>query len=208
MSLNKNLIEQILAMEAGDLNEQEASSIRQSMYRNPEMAELFESWKMISTLIQSDDSVSPPDAVIERAKRLEMPKVTPPVVEHGALASILNKIDGFVARLIHDSQLKPVAIRSGSSGNLHQVWEAGEFDIDIIADKNDQSGQWKLRGQIMSDDNLDGLPVAIVMAGTTNIHSECKLDESGIFTFYVNAGTWGLRIGTETQSVTLEPIAL
>ena len=81
MSLNKNLIEQILAMQAGDLNEQEASSIRQSMYRNPEMAELFESWKMISTLIQSDDSVSPPDAVIERAKRLEMPKVTPPVVE-------------------------------------------------------------------------------------------------------------------------------
>ena len=210
MSLNADTIEQILAFEAGELEEQEQREVRQSMATNPEMVELLESWKLLTELTQTDDSVSPPDAVLARAMRLNftLPSSgSSPAVE-GVLTLILDKVDNYVARLIHDNRVSPGAIRSGSNENLHQVWEVGDFDVDIIADKSAQSGCWTLRGQIMSDDNIEGLPIAIVLAGSTNVYTESNLDDSGVFSFDLNSGTWGLRIGTEEKSVTLEPIAL
>ncbi len=210
MALHSDTIEQILALEAGELGEQEASEIRQEMARNSEMAELFESWKLISELTKTDDSVEPPDAVLARAMRLEftLPSAsTFPDVED-VLTLILDKMDNVIARLVHDNRVQPSAIRSGVDENLHQVWEAGDFDIDIIADKSGKSGCWKLRGQIMSDDKLEGIPIAIVLAGTTNVQTECNLDDSGVFSFDLTSGTWGLRIGTPEKSVTLEPIVL
>ena len=177
MSLDPNTIERVLAFEAGELDEQEASEVRQAMSTNSEMAELFESWKLISELTQTDDSVNPPDAVLARAMRLNftIPASGSSSSVEGVLTLILDKIDNFVARLIQDNRTQPVALRSGSDENLHQVWEAGEFDIDIIADKSGESGCWTLRGQIMSDENLEGLPVAIVLAGTTNTQTQCTL---------------------------------
>lgn len=106
-------------------------------------------------LLQSDTTVDPPPAVINRAVRIFRPpqaEVTPPLLQR------------IVAALQFDSlQLAPaMGLRSGAGTPRQLLFSAGDYDLDLRLTPHQDA--WLLSGQILGEEIAAG---QVVLQGAT-----------------------------------------
>jgi hypothetical protein len=106
-------------------------------------------------LLQSDTTVDPPPAVINRAVRIFRPRqaeVTPPLLQR------------IVAALQFDSlQLAPaMGLRSGAATPRQLLFSAGDYDLDLRLTPHQDA--WLLSGQILGEEIAAG---QVVLQGAT-----------------------------------------
>ncbi len=96
-------------------------------------------------LMQSDTSVDPPPAVVNRALRIFRPHQAP------ATPPLLQRI---VAALQFDTlQLSPaVGLRSGAEAPRQLLYSAGDYDLDLRLTPTEQAAQWAIAGQVLGND--------------------------------------------------------
>jgi anti-sigma factor RsiW len=100
-------------------------------------------------LLQSDTTVDPPPAVINRAVRIFRPRqaeVTPPLLQR------------IVAALQFDSlQLAPsMGLRSGAATPRQMLFSAGDYDLDLRLTPTEQVERWVVAGQVLGSDPISG----------------------------------------------------
>lgn len=110
-------------------------------------------------LMQSDTSVDPPPAVVNRALRIFRPRLTP-----ATAPPLLQRI---VAALQFDSlQLSPaVGLRSGAAAPRQLLFSAGDYDLDLRLTPTEQTAHWTVAGQVLGSDVITG---TVALQGPTS----------------------------------------
>lgn len=147
-------------------------------------------------LMQSDTSVDPPPAVINRAVRLFRPRqaeVTPPLLQR------------IVAALQFDSlQLAPATgLRSGAAAPRQLLFSAGDYDLDLRLTPTEQTDGWLLTGQVLGSDTPTG---RVTVEGATGV-VETSLSMLGEFVLPpVTAGNYTLVVQLADAKITVDTI--
>ncbi len=147
-------------------------------------------------LMQSDTSVDPPPAVINRAVRLFRPRqaeVTPPLLQR------------IVAALQFDSlQLAPATgLRSGAAAPRQLLFSAGDYDLDLRLTPTEQTDGWLLTGQVLGSDTPTG---RVTVEGATGV-VETSLSLLGEFVLPpVTAGNYTLVVQLADAKITVDTI--
>ena len=147
-------------------------------------------------LMQSDTSVDPPPAVINRAVRLFRPRqaeVTPPLLQR------------IVAALQFDSlQLAPATgLRSGAAAPRQLLFSAGDYDLDLRLAPTEQTDGWLLTGQVLGSDTPTG---RVTVEGATGV-VETSLSMLGEFVLPpVTAGNYTLVVQLADAKITVDTI--
>ena len=144
-------------------------------------------------LMQSDTSVDPPPAVINRAVRLFRPRqapVTPPLLQR------------IVAALQFDSlQLAPATgLRSGAAAPRQLLFSAGDYDLDLRLAPTEQVERWAVAGQVLGSGSITG---NVTLHGPTRY--QASLVAPGEFLLpAVAAGDYTLVVQLPDQEIAVE----
>ena len=138
-------------------------------------------------LMQSDDSIAAPQAVIARALNIFSPPL-PSLSRPAAEKSLLSRI---VAALTFDSlNLAPAfGVRSGKGTTRQMIFTAGNTDVDLRIAAQDE--RWTLSGQVLGTACANGE----VQLQSESVTESATLNEYCEFSFSpVETGTYSLRL--------------
>lgn len=147
-------------------------------------------------LLQSDTTVDPPPAVINRAVRIFRPRqaeVTPPLLQR------------IVAALQFDSlQLAPsMGLRSGAGTPRQLLFSAGDYDLDLRLTPVEQTDGWLFTGQVLGSDTPTG---RVTVEGATGV-VETSLSMLGEFVLPpITAGNYTLVVQLADAEITVDTI--
>jgi hypothetical protein len=117
--------------------------------------------------------------------------------------SWLDAIDRFIATLVFDSRVQPVALRySGTDDRINLTFAADQAELDLQAERIAQAegaDRWRIMGQVTSLQGDRGdlsVPVAITRAGSKAVVAETVADARGGFTFETTPGRYDILIQT------------
>lgn len=147
-------------------------------------------------LMQSDASVDPPPAVINRALRIFHRRQTP------ATPPLLQRI---VAALQFDSlQLSPaVGLRSGTAAPRQLLFTAGDYDLDLRLTPAEKSDRWVLSGQVLGSDTPTG---QVRIQGVTDT-AQAPLTTPGEFVLPpIAPGDYTLVVQLADAEIAIEPL--
>jgi len=145
-------------------------------------------------LMQSDTSVDPPPAVVNRALRIFRSRQAP------TTQPLLQRI---VAALQFDSlQLAPAAgLRSGAAASRQLLFSAGDYDLDLRLTPTEQTERWAVAGQVLGSDLITG---TVALQGVTATY-ETPLAAPGEFLLpTVAAGDYTLIVRLPDQEIAVE----
>ncbi len=175
-------------------------------------------WRDVETLVRSDDGFEPSANALARATAISRARVAPRRVDRGRLretvVDLLARMDGFVASLVHDDRRSPLAVRGEAAQAVHMAWEAGDLDIDVVAEPSlvdplgGAASRWVLRGEVMADVEVGGLEVSLIDPRTGVAVETAALDPFGRFVLEAEPGSWAMRIGLDSQGIHIEPVEL
>lgn len=221
MKLNDERYDLTLAWASGELDEAQARGLDSAADRD-RIESLAAIWRDVESLVQTDDAFEPSAAAIARAASIPAALHCQSQAVSGGLVAaakesledLLDRFDGFLARLVHDDRLTPMAVRGDVAAAIHMAWEAGELDIDLVAEPTEldpltgRASRWILRGEVMADIDVGGLEAALVDHRTGIAVETAALDPRGYFVLEAESGSWGLRIGVGHRGLHLEPVEL
>ncbi|MFZ4661801.1 MAG: anti-sigma factor family protein [Caldilineaceae bacterium] len=147
-------------------------------------------------LLQSDTTVDPPAAVVNRAVRIFRPRqaeVTPPLLQR------------IVAALQFDSlQLAPsMGLRSGAATPRQLLFSAGDYDLDLRLTPTEQTDGWLFTGQVLGSDTPTG---RVTVEGATGV-VETSLSMLGEFVLPpITAGNYTLVVQLADAEITVDTI--
>jgi hypothetical protein len=220
MKLNDELYDLTLAWASGELDPEQASQLDTAPQER--VSKLARLWRSVEALVVADDDVQPSSAALARAAAIpsaaprsltarQRPRAS---VVKETLQDLLDRLDGTLARLVHDDRHMPLAVRGEVAQVVHMAWEAGELDIDLVAEPSQldpltgKAASWVLRGQVMADLEVDGLEAALVDPRTKAVLTSTMLERDGRFVLGATAGSWCIRIGVGDRGLHLEPVDL
>lgn len=219
MKLTDELYDLTLAWASGELDQDQSQALNEAPQQR--VAELAQLWQSIEAIVIADDELEPSSQAIAHAMAIPL-GVRSKTPLHQSVASaakatlqdLLDQFDGVIARLVHDDRLSPLAVRGEAAQVVHLAWEAGELDIDLVAEPSaldpltGQSSSWILRGQVMTDLQIGEIDAALVDSATQAVVSSTVIGRDGCFILAANAGSWCLRIGASDRGLHLEPVEL
>ena len=189
--------EQIIAYAAGTLSSNEAAQVEAHLASHPRDAQTVARYRLAVHALATDDSVEPSPAAIVRAKAVFKP------LAKANRIGWLEAVDRFIAKLVFDSRVQPVALRySHADDRINLTFAADDAELDLQAERVAQAEgaeRWRLIGQVSSADEnqvRQGSPVALTQAGTTRVVAETSADERGGFTFEAAPGKYDLFVQT------------
>ena len=219
MKLTDELYDLTLAWASGELDQNQPQSLDAAPQQR--VAELAELWQSIEAIVIADDELEPSPQAIAQATAIPFGVRSHKSLHQSVAAAakatlqdLLDQLDGVMARLVHDDRLTPLAVRGEAAQVVHMAWEAGELDIDLVAEPSaldpltGQSSSWVLRGQVMTDLEIGKVDATLVDSATRAVVSSTVIDRDGRFVLSANAGSWCLRIGASDRGLHLEPVEL
>ncbi len=160
-------------------------------------------WDWIQRIVNvtaTDDSVEPPQWVLNRAVRL--------FESHGPQhkPSVWQRI---AASLVFDSliQPQPVAIRQTTQAARQCLYRAGEWDVDLSFEAGEDPETVNITGQILKGEGLAqevvGIPVHLIQGGQTV--ASTAANRLGEFTFdHIAPGAYSLSIQLTDEHLWIE----
>jgi hypothetical protein len=205
--------ESLIAYAAGDLSPAESASVQAWLERNPNAAKTVAQYRLAQETFASDDSLVPTPNAITRAREVFIPNAKPTST---AKDRVLDAIDRIVARVLFDSRIQPLAVRSaGVAERISLTFETDDSEIDVQADRipdptsNPNSlGRWRIIGQLSGSLSTGRRAIALIMAGSEQAVAQVSADEHGVFTIDVHSGKFELRIDAGHGVVVLPHIEL
>lgn len=189
--------EQIIAYAAGMLTGAEAAKVESHLASHPDDSQTVARYRLAKQLIATDDSVEPSAAAIARARAI--------FAQHTAKPNRLGwleAVDRFIARLVFDSRVQPVALRYADvGGRINLTYETERAEIDLQAERVSQSDgaeRWRLIGQVSATDSPatpKPRPVTLMTAQTQSVVTETTSNERGGFSLDVAPGRYDLYLG-------------
>jgi len=186
-------LEQLLAFADGSLEGAAAQAVEQALRTDPEAARTVAWYRQAKLVIRTDDSVAPTTAAVERAMSL--------FVRHAApRKGWRDLIDRFVATLVFDSRVTPLAVRSASAED-HRQWtfESKGMEIDLQAQRTvarDQAEGWSITGQVSDASDHSPMPIALFATGADEPLIESHTDAHGMFQFAAPPGRYHVLLMT------------
>ncbi len=219
MKLTDEMYDLTLAWASGELDPDQSQALDAAPQER--VAELASLWQSIEAIVVADEELEPSTQALAHAmaipseSRSKQPlHQTVAAAAKATLQDLLDQFDGVVARLVHDDRLTPLAVRGEAAQVVHLAWEAGELDIDLVAEPSaldpltGQTSSWVLRGQVMTDLQIGEIDAALVDSTTRSVVSSTVVDRDGCFILAADAGSWCLRIGARDRGLHLEPVEL
>lgn len=219
MKLTDELYDLTLAWASGELDPEQTRAFEAAPRQG--VVELAELWRSVEALVVADDDLEPSPAALARAAAIPSARAqraprTPPIAAaiSESLHDMLDRLDGLLVRLVHDDRRMPLAVRGDTAQIVHMAWEAGELDIDVVAEPSEldpltgQSSSWVLRGQVMTDLEIAGLEATLVDSITRIEVASTPIARDGRFMLTAKSGSWCIRIGGGDRGLHLEPVDL
>ncbi len=215
MRLNTVDYDHVLAWASG---EADRPSIESGSSRVDAVAAL---WQRVESLVRSDDAHAPDEAALVRAAAIpsrisrggrDVRRMAARVME--SVHDLIERIDGVVALLVHDDRHMPIAVRGDVGQVIHMAWEAGDLDIDLVAEAGTLDpltgivSRWVLRGEVMADVEVGGLEVSLIDPRDGLAVETAALDPFGRFVMEAESGSWSIRVGLDSRGLHLEPVEL
>ena len=199
----------LLAYAAGELNPERARVVEAHLANHPDAAGLVALYRRVAKRVASDDSVAPSSAAIAKARGIFRRPAT------AARPGWLDRVDALIARLVFDSRVQPMAVRTtGLEDRLQLAFETDDLEVDLQAERIEPApGQprqdaWRLVGQILTEGEPGARPVAAVAAGTSEVIAETETDERLAFELTLAPGRYDLCFGQPGKTVVLPGIEL
>ena len=197
-------LEQLLAFADGSLEGAAAQTVEQAVRTDPEAARTVALYRQAKQAIRSDDSVAPTTAAIERATNLFQRHATP-------RKNWSEVIERFVATLVFDSRVTPLAVRSVGADHRQWTFEAKGMEIDLQAQRTftrDQADQWSMTGQVSEAPDRESMPIALFAADAAEPQFESHTDEHGMFRFTAPPGRYRVLLMTSHGVVEVPSLEL
>lgn len=182
--------EQLIAFAAGALTGPDAQAVERYVSRNADAAATVARFRLVQERVASDDSVEPSPQALARAHRI--------FSEHRSQPEglgWLDAVDRFIARLIFDSRVTPMAVRSSAlEQRINLTFELAEGELDLQAETvgDVETPRWRLMGQVSNAGLLR--EVALAKAGSTALIAHACADEHGAFEIEAPAGRYDLHL--------------
>jgi hypothetical protein len=210
--------EQLLAFAAGELAGEQARAVAAYVEREPWAAAMVAAYRAARHAVESDDSVAPPKHAVERAKAIFHSRVAK-AARPGMLASWMESVDRFMAKIIYDSRLQPAAVRFADPSaqdriNLTFETEAGEVDVQAervtdVQTAHDANNQWRIMGQISeSKSTSTRRELALLERDSSEVVGHWFSDEHGAFALDASSGEYELLLRSGDRAIVLTPIVL
>jgi len=217
MKLTHQQYEQVLGWASGEADTSPEAWCDAGLL--PRARSLASLWSDVEGLVRDSACLEPSTGAIRRALKIPAAMRRSPVKDLADAASngvnaLLGRLDALVARLVHDDRRMPLAVRGEVGQAVHLAWEAGELDIDVVAEPaqvdpvSGSASNWVIRGEVMADGDVAGLEVCLVDTRDGAAVETASLDGFGQFVMEAPAGVWAIRIGSDDQHLHLEPLDL
>ena len=203
--------EQLIAYAAGILSADEAAMVELHLATHPEDALTVARYRTAQQRLASDDSEAPSAEALARAKAIFHAR------PGERQASWLDAVDRFVARLIFDSRLQPLAVRSVDAADLvNMTFATDEAEIDVQVERHvDAMGQelWQLMGQVsFLEGSADDAAIAVAATrhGERIPLADGVVDRPNTFTCNLGglAGAYDLYIRTSRGTIVLPKLRI
>lgn len=209
MATHRITYEQLIAYAAGTLPADQADRVAAHLQADRDAASTVARFRLAQRAVATDDSVAPPASALSRAKSIFQPRAE-------TSGSWLDAIDRLVAKIIFDSRVQPMAVRSATQVadrvNLTFATDDAEVDLQAECVFTTEAGppgakRWQVMGQISGlTAEVQATAAALTFPGTNQPVVEASVDPHGAFSFDVSSGEFDLLIRTEAGVVLLPAI--
>ena len=186
--------EQLLAYAAGSLSDAEAAAVESHLARNADDAQTVARYRQVRMLAAADDGIEPSAKLLASAKAIYERHAQP------TRLGWIEAVEQFIAKLVFDSRVQPVALRYTDAGQrVNLTFEGQGAEIDLQAERmqrSDGAERWQIMGQICSIpvEAVAGRPIALIEAGTHRAVAEAVADDRGGFSLQATSGRFDLYI--------------
>ena len=195
--------ETLLALALGELNASQQAEVEQALAENPALRRTLDQIRAILHVFATDDSVEPPETVVQRLKALYR---APQQAEAPGWLAAAREL---LARLVFDSRIAPAVagFRGGDDAfQLSYESEAGEVDLECEPTLDAQRHAWRIMGQVTPRGPQPVRRVLVVPQGSAQPVAEVPVDADGVFTVQADPGAYTLYIEIDGQVITLPGI--
>ena len=166
----------------------------------PSCLETYNWYELVRSIAASDDSVTPPPWVLNRALRIFDKRLQRP--------NLVERLVQGMAALVFDSFARPamVGVRSTEASNRQLLYHVGELSVDLRIVQSERAGA-NLIGQVLSEsdpafESVSGLKVEVIRGDEVLYRS--VTDEIGEFKIArLDRGNYDLRIELSEGSITV-----
>jgi anti-sigma factor RsiW len=187
MSTHPFSYQALIAYATGELLPEERETIERHLQGCPTCTQTVARYRLVWQTMQNDESEAPPARLVSAAKLLFAARARTRQGMGQALQHLL-------ATLTFDSRTAWAGTRSSASA--YQLgWESAEADVDLQLTR--AGNGWQLRGQVMPQQPLASVQVALVMPGAAQGATELASttsDERGHFTLTAPPGRYELHL--------------
>lgn len=212
MASNRINYEKLLAFASGELDKDEAASVRAFVKTNPAATQSIAMYKQAHLLASTDESIAPPEQLIAKAKSIFSSQARTPAI------SWLDQLQQIIADLVFDSRAEPALAGIRGVGTTFQAsYETEQVSVDIEAEPIEESigeyssqERWRVMGQIDMADSISFIDVAMIPTASSAA-TEAKqttTDAHGMFSIEVDAGTYDLLLRCGENVVVINKIEI
>jgi len=195
-------VEQLVAFALGELDSSQAAALDASLTRTPEARRLLEQFRALVRTLRTDDSVSPPAALVRTAQGLMG------AASSAAAPAPRPALREVVAALVFDS-LGKVAIAGfrGTVADRQLAYSSEVADIDLQVSSPDPSRR-EYRGQVTPFADSAAVEVTLARPGEPDAVSSSPVDSTGMFSLESAPGTFDLRVRVGDSVVLLPTLSV
>ena len=193
-------IEQLAAMLAGDLEEEDARSLRDRLAGTDEGGAALAEFEQIASFLREEQAAEPPASLVKRAKKV-LRQNRPGVADR-----LKDGVRSFLAALDFDSRLSPAVAGFRGVAEVAQVAfsaEPCELDLEIQPGEGETSS---VRGQIAAD-QPDGWTLRFTDSAGHEA-AEIEAGPDGSFRIDLAPGSYTITLERGTIRVEAGPLPL
>ncbi|GAB4427988.1 MAG: hypothetical protein OHK0015_10450 [Chloroflexi bacterium OHK40] len=184
--------EQIVDLAEGSLPSEEAEVLRARVAADPVASQTLADLEQLIALMRGDDSVDPPEEVLQRALRI-FPRREP----------FLDRARRVLAALRFDSWQQPLAagVRSGVGEVRHLLYATNDRELDLRIMPGDDG--WRLIGQVLGPEEAGEVVLVGPVTVSATLNDSCEFELPS-----VPAGRYDLLLRQGDQQLVIEAIEI
>lgn len=194
MTANHPTGERLIAFASGELHGADAIAMVAHMEACPGCAGTVARYRLVRDVLSVAEAALPPPELVARAKDAFGAFANPELAPRPDRLEPLRRV---IAELVFDSGagLSPALAGFRGGGDRHLTYVAGAVQVDVrVRAPEDQSGPWRVQGQVDADKLLSPTAVDLVSAGEEHAVARTTTDEYGMFDLAAPAGRYDMLV--------------
>lgn len=201
---------ELVEFATGELNDEQRGRIEQALAGSTALLRDLEQIRRVLEAIRTDDTVHPPDELVERVASLAARHRSDEQAD--SMPVWQDRAACLIAQLVFDSRSQPaLAGFRGASESYHLAYHSESAIVDLQvtpATDDSEGGSFRVRGQVTPGTSDRARGVRLLAHGSDQVVTETTADERGWFRFVTNGGLYDLKVALTQDTILLPDLPI